>query len=156
MKLLQQQMLCYNLNETFKVKTMYRKMKLTIVVLMFLSTHSSFGQTRHDVDLIYQQCQECLDNTGQTAKCQNILYDKLDSVLNVAYKKLMKVLPDTKKAVFKKDQLAWLQKRDAYFIKSKKEVAGKTEPGTEIFDTQLLEKENEYVRTRVLALIDKL
>lgn len=137
---------------------MYKKIGvISVVALMFLLGSHCFGQTRTEVDRLYQYCQQCLDNTGQTAKCQSILYSRLDSVLNVVYHNLMQSLSDEgQKTALKDEQIAWLKKRDAFFTKIKKETAEKTEPDTEIYDTQVLEKENEYVRSRILDLIDRL
>ena len=133
--------------------------KMLLVSLFTGITLYAQSQTRAAVNSLYDQLQRCADATGHTDQCNRRLYDGLDSLLNVAYKNLFSKLSSAKRAALQREERDWIKSRDLNFKRFEKEVNthdGTSVPGTEIYDTFLYEKKNEFVRKRVLPLISRL
>ena len=101
--------------------------------------------------------QNCLDTNPYMLGCSYEYYKKTDSLLNVVYNKIRLKLDANQKQVFKKEQLAWLKKRDAHFKKVEKNT--KNEVGDIIGnDLKMIitDKEANFVFDRVEELIKRL
>ncbi|MEO5776524.1 MAG: lysozyme inhibitor LprI family protein [Flavobacterium sp.] len=90
-------------------------------------------------------------------KCSYGYLHKSDSLLNVVYNKVKLKLNSTQKAKLKKEQLAWLKKRDAYFDKVIKSTLN-GEEGLIGDDLRMViaDKEADFVFDRVEELIRRL
>jgi|GEM_PF-6804951 len=135
------------MNRTFKF--------ILINILGVITWHVLPAQSKGDIDKLYSDCQRCLDNTGYTERCSSLLYNSLDSLLNKAYQQLQHTLTKDQKQQLVTEQKAWLKQRDQYFTKVKAEAEQQNPPDTEVTSTFILEKENEFVRNRIIELINK-
>lgn len=128
---------------------------MSISLLGIITWHVLPAQSNRDVDKLYSDCQRCLDNTGYTEKCSSILYNSLDSLLNEAYQQLQRTLPKDQRQRLIAEEKSWLKERDHYFGKVKAAAEEGNPPDTEITNTLILDKENEFVRKRIMELIAK-
>lgn len=93
------------------------------LLLMLLVVNSGVrAQTLADIDHFDAEYQKCSDKGIALRNCANEFYGQMDSILNVAYNKLRKQLPDKEKADLKLEELNWLKKRDQFIKEQKKEI----------------------------------
>lgn len=90
--------------------------------------------------------------------CVQHFYIQMDSMLNVVYNNSKAILNLSEKEAFKKEQLAWLKKRDVYFKKKDKIFQDNIKKGNGGQDMRMINIDNKanYVKARVLVLIKKL
>jgi uncharacterized protein YecT (DUF1311 family) len=131
-----------------------KQKRLIILVLMFISFSSS-AQNVKTIDRFEDSYQACLDKGINMLSCSVIYYKQMDSMLNVAYKRLKVKLNPLEFSKLKTDQLKWLSCRDKYFgsivLTSDEESLGKEDQQMIIED-----KKAKFVKDRVIKLIKKL
>lgn len=90
-------------------------------------------------------------------RCSQDYNEKSDSLLNVVYNKIRIKLNPEQKGKLKKEQLAWLKKRNVYFNKVYKEVENQL-GNTTSQDSRMIiaDKEAEFVFKRVEELLKRL
>lgn len=131
-------------------------LKIVLTSLWFIPGYSMISaQPKPPVDILYKDCQQCLDSTGYTEMCNRTLYNRLDSLLNATYQNFKATLSGDDKNKLIKEENLWLKQRDVYFKKIKKETDEHNPPGTEIANTIILDKENDFIRRRIIELVDR-
>lgn len=127
-------------------------------MFFILFSFYSNGQTLKTITKLETTHQKCLDSGVGMRNCSLKYFNQSDSLLNVAYKNLRLKLNPEEKSELKKQQLAWLKKRDQYFKKvysdTKKE--GYFEEGTLDFEMVIFDLQADYVFARVKELIKKI
>jgi len=90
--------------------------------------------------------------------CSIKFYSQTDSLLNVVYNNLKMKINSTAKSNLKKEQLEWLKKRDAYFIKARKETISEVGNFEDSQDFQmiLIDKKSSFVMIRVKELLKRI
>lgn len=138
-------------------------LKNIIVLLFFILLSSPFhclAQTLKNVEDIKHKAQLQFDKGIHMLNTQSILYDELDSLLNVAYKKLMKKLPPKDATNLRLQQREWLKNRDVYYNKLIKITEKELDlPRKDWRETEHLiyrSYQTEYLEKRVVALINQL
>lgn len=131
--------------------------KSTYIFIILLCFGFCNAQTAKTINKIKKDYQNCLDKGDNMKKCSYGYLHKSDSLLNVVYNKVKLKLNSTQKAKLKKEQLAWLKKRDAYFDKVIKSTLN-GEEGLIGDDLRMViaDKEADFVFDRVEELIRRL
>ncbi|MDD2798735.1 MAG: lysozyme inhibitor LprI family protein [Bacteroidales bacterium] len=138
------------------------KLNFRIWILVYgiwLASFSSFAQNKHTVDLLQSSYQSCLDTGANMSDCALTFYIQMDSLLNVTYTRLRAKLNPAKKATLKKEQKAWLQKRDQYLRKTNREAmknGGLNMPISQDERMMMYDKNAIFVKARVLKLVSAL
>lgn len=122
-----------------------------LVVFLLSSTCSvkqAVGQEIQILDSLTKVYQSCLDEGINMYGCAQAFYSKMDSMLNVVYKKVRRNLDSASKLKLKAEQQKWLSERDKYFKRVDTE-------GDEDIDCKMIaiDKKSIYVRKRVEFLI---
>ncbi|PIQ22772.1 MAG: hypothetical protein COW65_01255 [Cytophagales bacterium CG18_big_fil_WC_8_21_14_2_50_42_9] len=134
----------------------YFILTLSLTILTCINT-IGYAQTQTQLTNLKKQHQSCLDKGVNMFSCSQQYYKQMDSLLNVAYNRIRKPMSQTEKLAFKNEQIKWLQKRDAFFVKVDKEAAAESGPGPIGRDFLMIamdEKAN-FVRKRVEELIKR-
>lgn len=130
--------------------------KALLVLLIFISLKSN-SQTLETIYKLKSKYQKCLDKGNNMRNCALEYYNQSDSLLNVSYKNLKAKMSSKEQSKLKKEQLAWLKKRDQFFQKvyadTKKE--GNFIEGTQDFDMIIYDEQAKFVFGRVKELIQK-
>ncbi|QSW89433.1 MULTISPECIES: lysozyme inhibitor LprI family protein [Flavobacterium] len=130
--------------------------KALLVLLVFISLKSN-SQTLETIYKLKSKYQKCLDKGNNMRNCALEYYNQSDSLLNVSYKNLKAKMSSKEQSKLKKEQLAWLKKRDQFFQKvyadTKKE--GNFIEGTQDFDMIIYDEQAKFVFGRVKELIQK-
>jgi len=127
---------------------------LTILICISIIGHA---QTQTQLINLKKQHQSCLDKGLNMLSCSQQYYKQIDSVLNVAYNRIRKPMSQTEILAFKNEQIKWLQKRDAFFIKVDKEAAAESGPGPIGRDFLMIamDEKADFVRKRIEELIKR-
>ncbi|MGN6568966.1 MAG: lysozyme inhibitor LprI family protein [Flavipsychrobacter sp.] len=131
-----------------------------LVTIVILLAFKSFGQSSLALSNIITQaqteCQACVDaGTNNFVDCENRHRKTVDSVLNIVYGMLKKQMDPNSFAVLKKDELAWIKKRDQYIHKEAIDQQG-DDAGIEANQALLIHKEALFTAERANYLIAKL
>jgi uncharacterized protein YecT (DUF1311 family) len=130
--------------------------RLALSVLCLGLTLCSAAQSSYEsvLERIDTQHQDCLDLGENMIACSSEYYKKVDSMLNVVYKAVLKDLANTEKTDLRNEQREWLTNRNNKFREidneAKKDSLGSMERMTAVEDKA------GYVRERVDELIGKL
>ena len=126
-----------------------------LIVCTFISC-SANSQNLRNLEKMDGDYQNCLDKGIHMEGCSIEYYAKVDSLLNVIYKKIRLNLNSSQKEALKKEQLKWLRKRDSYFDIISKKIT--KEGGSNTSDDYIMkynDKKYLFVYDRVEELIKK-
>jgi uncharacterized protein YecT (DUF1311 family) len=127
--------------------------KVILFIFLLFVVHSSFSQTKATINKIDSLYQSCLDSGNNMEGCSELYYYKIDSILNVVYKKLRLQYDSSQKIILRTEERKWLLDRKNYFIKvdnESDELSGQDR----VMD--VIDKKAKFVRDRVLELIKRL
>lgn len=137
-----------------------KAMKGAFVFLMCLLANRMQAQTLEDIAVLKKQEQTCLDKGLAMMACSEQFCGQMDSLLNLAYNNLRKLLDEKGKAALKADERSWLKKRDqrhnAMMKEAKKELDIK--PGEQVGEDYymvLYNKDADFIKERVITLIKR-
>ena len=128
--------------------------KTLLIVLSFI-TCNSYSQVIKTIDKLDAIHQKCLDNPEKNmSNCTIEYYNKLDSLLNVVYKKIRIKLSVAEQKDLKTKQLAWLKKRDLNFKLIEKETKELFEGdnSSEEYRMTCAHRESILVKKRIIEL----
>ncbi|MDR7372933.1 lysozyme inhibitor LprI family protein [Flavobacterium aquidurense] len=131
---------------------MNKILSFSLLVLISFYSYSQKNKTIEKVDI---ELQKCLDDTqNNMLNCTQVYYTKMDEQLNVTYKKIKNKLSKPEQDKLKNQQLAWLKKRDQYFIKVKTDTAKQLDGENSSQDYKMIcAHENAlFVRDRIIEL----
>lgn len=130
--------------------------KALLVLLVFISLKSN-SQTLETIYKLKSKYQKCLDKGNNMRNCALEYYNQSDSLLNVSYKNLKTKMSSKEQSKLKKEQLAWLKKRDQFFQKVYADTIkeGNFIEGTQDFDMIIYDEQAKFVFGRVKELIQK-
>lgn len=129
-----------------------------LITALFIFAFSVEAQTFEDLKKIDTKHQTCLDKGTRMLACSQSYYSKLNSLLNATYNKALGTLDSSGKAVLKKEQEKWLNKKEVYFQKIDENYA------TEITHLgagndkrmMIMDEKAQFVRERVEELLKRL
>jgi uncharacterized protein YecT (DUF1311 family) len=129
--------------------------KFFLIIFLFIGFLSN-SQTIKTIEKIEKKHQNCLDKESFMLGCSLKYNKQMDSLLNLVYNKKRQKMNPVQKTAFKKEQQLWLQKRDTYI----KKIIQKTKAETDLIgnDLQMIitNQEADFVKKRVLELIQKM
>lgn len=98
---------------------------MSISILFVVICHAAQAQqlTARDLDRIAHEHQACLDSGARMLDCAMEYYATMDSLLNLVYRTRRAGLSPAQKDALRKEQLAWLRRRDAIGAQAKRENA---------------------------------
>lgn len=133
-------------------------MKKHLFIIFFFTSLLGQAQSLKEIEQFETSYQNCLDNGGFMKGCSIKFYSQTDSLLNVVYNNLKMKINSTAKSNLKKEQLEWLKKRDAYFIKARKETISEVGNFEDSQDFQmiLIDKKSSFVMIRVKELLKRI
>ncbi len=92
-------------------------------LLMIGNAAKAQGVTPAYLDRLAVTHQACLDSGARMLDCAIEYYATMDSLLNVVYRKLRAGLTTEQKEALRKEQLAWIRRRDALGAQAQRENA---------------------------------
>jgi uncharacterized protein YecT (DUF1311 family) len=130
---------------------MFKTILLSVFILLGYCCCAQTIATVNELDSSYQTC---LDNGADMYGCAVDDYSKMDSLLNVVYKKLHAKYSSSEYSQLKTEQKGWLKKRTTYF----KKIDGGNAEGLAGQDRMMFieDEKTTFVRARVLELIRRL
>jgi uncharacterized protein YecT (DUF1311 family) len=136
------------------------KQYLIKYTILFFITQFKIGnaQTIQTIELMSKKHQACLDSGVQMLKCSRSYYFQMDSTLNVVYNKLKIKLNTKERDSLKRDEIAWIKKKDIYFKKQNEIYNSKFEKGEWGSDMYMITYDNdaEFIKARIIVLLNKL
>jgi len=130
---------------------------LLATCLLLLSIKEAKAQSLKSLDEITKKHQACLDTGVDMLGCSKMYYLQVDSLLNVAYNQLRFKMSGSDKESLKKEQLAWLKKRDSYFKQQNLMFQRKFEEGEWGSDMAMITYSDQagFVKERVVVLLKR-
>jgi len=138
-----------------------------IIVCLFLGliliTNQTFAQVEKQSIQIEETLshlekvnQDCVDaGTNSFIDCSKVFYDKIDSILNVVYKQIRRQMSEPQFNKLKKEQIAWLKKRDKFFKQVDVDVK-KENAGVEAETALAINRKAYFVEGRIKELLKKM
>ncbi|MEP6676161.1 MAG: lysozyme inhibitor LprI family protein [Ferruginibacter sp.] len=130
------------------------------VCILFLCSVCFAGsaQTVATVNDLAAKHQQCLDAGIDMTGCSRGFCAQMDSMLNVVYNNFRTKLNVSGKEVLKKEQIAWLKKRDAYYKNQDKIYQDNIKSKKWGPDMQMVTYDDkaDFIKARVLALIKRM
>jgi len=132
---------------------------ISVVAAAFIPVNSP-AQNGKTIVRMEEAEQACLDSGVYMPGCAKKFYFQMDSLLNIVYTELRLTLDSSQKVALKKEQKLWLIKRDTYFKKAlagfKKKNPGRSEDTAQDDAMLMYESNAEFVKNRILYLMEKL
>ena len=137
------------------------KTALLLILLCITIIHSCAAQVvpkdiKAQMTVLDNICQTCLDaGSIPFSECEKNRQRKLDTMLNTVYRELRITLDQETIEKLKKDERAWLKKRNAN-IEQEQSKIGRSDAGIDADEAMAIASDSYFIEQRILELLKKL